>query len=105
MMFESNMDSLEFLNALKILEPKLLSLSIALPDGKPMIYGSTGSSKIPLHLMGEGMNRLASMLLLIFKAKNGIVLIDELENGFHYSILAPVLEGYINFLQKNTKRK
>ena len=101
LMFENNMDSIEFLKALQILEPKLSSLSImALPDGKSMIYGNKGSSKIPLHLMGEGMNCLASILLLIFKAKNGIVLIDELENGFHYSILDSVWKVISTFAKK-----
>ena len=101
LMFESNVDSVKLLEALQTLEPKLSSLSIALPDGKPMIYGNTGSDKIPLHLMGEGMNRLAAIFLHIYKAKNGIVLIDELENGFHYSELSSVWEKIATLAKAN----
>lgn len=101
LMFESNMDSVKLQETLQILEPKLLSLSIAIPDGKPMIYGNTNLGKIPLHLMGEGMNRLAEIFLHIYKARNGIVLIDELENGFHYSILPSVWEKIATLAKAN----
>lgn len=100
LMIENDGESKELIEALRMLEPELSSLSIALPDDKPMIYGNTGSSNIPLHLMGEGMNRLASILLLIFKAKGGIALIDELENGFHYSTLSSVWKVIATFAKK-----
>jgi AAA15 family ATPase/GTPase len=40
--------------------------------------------------MGDGMNRLARLVGAIGYAKGGVVLIDEIENGLHYSVLKDV---------------
>jgi AAA15 family ATPase/GTPase len=50
-----------------------------------MIYADIGLSKlIPVNIMGDGIRRLLSIVASISNCQNGIVLIDELENGFHY---------------------
>ena len=36
--------------------------------------------------MGEGLRRITSLMLAIATTENGIVLIDEIENGLHYSV-------------------
>jgi len=36
--------------------------------------------------MGEGMVRLLSILLAIAFARDAVVLVDEVENGLHYSV-------------------
>ena len=41
-------------------------------------------------MMGEGIGRLLTLLLAISEAKGGLVMIDEIETGFHYSILSDV---------------
>jgi len=40
--------------------------------------------------MGGGMERLASLVLVIGTIPNGVVLVDEVESGLHYSILPKV---------------
>jgi AAA15 family ATPase/GTPase len=40
--------------------------------------------------MGEGMRRVLSLVLAIANAPGGVVLIDEIENGLHYSVQADV---------------
>ncbi len=40
---------------------------------------------VPLNSLGDGMLRVLQLTLKIFSAKNGILLIDEFENGLHYS--------------------
>jgi AAA15 family ATPase/GTPase len=50
-----------------------------------MIYADIGLDKlIPANIMGDGIRRLLSIAASISNSKNGIVLIDEIENGFHY---------------------
>ena len=92
----------EVVKALQILEPDLKSLSILSRKGNPVIYGDISlKQKIPLFLMGQGMNRLLSLLLIISEQKNGIVLVDEFENGFHHSILAKIWEAIAGFSKAN----
>ena len=74
--------------SLRILEPRLQRLSLLLLAGVPTIHGDVGLSRfVPLHFMGEGLRRLTSILLAIHSAGGGRVLIDEIENGLHHSVL------------------
>lgn len=41
---------------------------------------------VPLNSMGDGMLRLLQLVLKMFPAKGGMLLIDEFENGLHYSV-------------------
>jgi AAA15 family ATPase/GTPase len=43
--------------------------------------------------MGDGMVRLASLVLAIWQARNGFVLVDEIENGLHHTILSKVWQA------------
>ena len=90
------------LRALQIVEPKLRSLSVIPIGNTPIIFGDTGMGrKIPISLMGQGMERLTSILLAISHAKNGVALVDELENGFHHSVLTSVWEVITTHAKNN----
>ena len=79
------------LAALRILEPRLKRVAVLVTGGVPVLHGDLGLSEMmPLPLMGEGMTRLASILLAFVAAKEGVVLIDEIESGLHYSVLEQV---------------
>ena len=41
---------------------------------------------IPLASLGDGMLRILQLVLKLFSAKGGFLLIDEFENGLHYSV-------------------
>ena len=41
---------------------------------------------VPLNSLGDGMLRVLQLALKIFSAKGGFLLIDEFENGLHYSV-------------------
>jgi len=43
---------------------------------------------IPINLMGDGIRRILGILATIYERRNGILLIDEIENGLHYSTLS-----------------
>lgn len=79
------------LKVLQLIEPRLRRLSVVPSGGVPIIYGDIGLSRmVSLPLMGEGMARLASLVLAVGNAPNGVVLVDEIENGLHHSILPKV---------------
>ncbi len=79
------------LKALQIIEPRLRRLAVVVSSGVPILHGDIGLGRLaPLPVMGEGMVRLASLVLHIGNASNGVVLVDEIENGLHHSILTNV---------------
>ena len=81
------------LSSLQILETKLKSLSVIPTGNKPALYGDIGmENKIHLNLMGQGIIRLVSILLAISSVEDGVILIDEMENGFYHSVLPRVWE-------------
>jgi hypothetical protein len=81
----------DLLAALRLIEPKLMRLSPIPSPGGTIIYGDVGLGQmLPLTLLGDGLGRLASIVLRLVMAPNGVVLVDEIENGLHYSVLAKV---------------
>ncbi len=79
---------------LRIIEPHLEDLAVLYRGGAPMIYGDIGRDRLlPLPLMGDGMGRLLRIALAIPEAQDGILLIDEIENGLHYTVMSKVWEA------------
>lgn len=52
----------------------------------PMAKIAGADSPIPLRSLGEGMNRLLGIALALANAKNGMLLIDEVDSGLHYTV-------------------
>lgn len=81
----------ELLPALQAIDPRIQRLELLFPANKPMLYIDDGNDQlVPLTYMGEGLGYVLSWQLAILTAKDGTVLIDEVENGLHYSALADV---------------
>ncbi len=55
---------------------------------------------VPIKTMGDGMNRLFGLGMALACAKDGILLVDEIENGIHWSVLSEVWK----FVVKVAKR-
>jgi len=74
------------LEGLQKLDDRIEKIETLVHTGRAILHAHIGLDRpIPLPLLGEGMARLTSIMLHIGNAKDGIVIIDELDNGFHYS--------------------
>jgi predicted ATPase len=81
----------KIVKVLQIIRPDLQDLTVQFVGGIPIIHGDLGRSRLmPLPLMGDGMGRLLNIALAIPQAADGLVLIDEVENGLHYTIVSQV---------------
>jgi hypothetical protein len=81
----------EVVESLRLIEPRLKRLSVLVSGGAPMIYGDIGLQRlVPMQLLGQGLGRLLTVLLAIATCPQGYVLIDEIENGVHYSAMRDV---------------
>jgi AAA15 family ATPase/GTPase len=84
----------KILDILKIIEPKLKGLSSITKGNISLIHGDIGlNKKLPIAYLGDGVSRLLSITLAIATSKNGLVMIDECENGIHYSVMSKVWKG------------
>ena len=53
-----------------------------------IIYTDIGLDKLlPMNIMGDGIRRILSILAAVSDMQGGVLLIDEVENGLHYSSL------------------
>ncbi len=92
----------EAIRIMRIIDPNIINLFFA--DEEEDDYGTIKTKKVAylrlksptqvrtLKSMGEGVTRLLQFSLLAFTAKGGYLLIDEFENGLHYSIQEEIWE-------------
>ena len=94
----------EVLHALRIIAPGVEGLNFLgdIPSARLRMRRNTTSSRdrvpiptvkiagidgrIPLRSLGDGMQRILGIVLALANAQDGILLIDEIENGIHYSV-------------------
>jgi AAA15 family ATPase/GTPase len=77
------------IGALKIIEPDVER--IAFIEGirgerTAVIKLNNSNDVLPLRSMGDGVNRLLTIILALVNSDNGFLLIDEFENGLHYTV-------------------
>lgn len=82
------------INILRIIEPDIKGLAfIEEPVSQatvssrrrvPYVTYKNRPGRYPLSAMGDGINRLLSLVLSIVNSEGGICLIDEIENGIYY---------------------
>ncbi len=89
----------QIIDVLKLLDPELEDISTVAED-IPRLYIQKGTKPLlPLSVMGNGISRLMQILCSILEYPGGIVLIDEVEVGFHHTFF-PHLWKSIGFLAK-----
>lgn len=57
--------------------------------------------RVPLGSMGDGMRRLLALSISLIHAKGGLLIIDEIDTGFHYSIMAKMWELVVETAREN----
>lgn len=90
------------IRTLQLIDPKINDISLG---NNNMIYVDLGYERlVPVNIVGDGILRLLSLITTISFYENGIVLIDEIENGLHYSALKVLWETIIGVAhQKNVQ--
>ena len=70
------------------IEPRLKQIELLQSGLVIELHGHLEGLKQPLPIssMGEGLRRIISLMLAIATTENGIVLMDEIENGLHHSV-------------------
>jgi AAA15 family ATPase/GTPase len=66
----------------------------------PIIRYKGLNERIPLKTMGDGLTRLFHIILALVNSKNGFLLIDEFENGLHWTIHPKIWDIIIRLSQE-----
>lgn len=78
------------LEALRIIEPDLERVVIIEPnnaraDRIALVKNRKKDVPVSLRSLGDGMSRIFQLVLALVNSKGGILLVDEIDNGIHYS--------------------
>ena len=82
----------EVVEGIRLIEPDIQDIafvegSVSLRESRvPLLRIQGVREPLPLKSMGDGMTRLFHIILALVNAQNGILLIDEFENGLHWSV-------------------
>lgn len=88
----------KLIEALQIIDPRVQDMLVSFASLSPELMVDLGFKPIvPIAYLGDGANKLVTILLRIARAQGGIVLVDEIENGFHYSTMPKIWETIENF--------
>jgi hypothetical protein len=81
----------DVVEALRIIDPGITAVSMVGGEGRRQSRTAIVRSKglprpVPLRSFGDGLNRLFGIVLSLVNAKDGLLLIDEFENGMHHTV-------------------
>jgi len=88
----------DVVKALTIIDPDIQAVSMVGGEGPRQMRTAIVRSKaflrpVPLRSFGDGLNRLFGIVLSLVNAKDGLLLIDEFENGMHHTVQLDVWRG------------
>lgn len=83
----------EVISALQLIEPAIEGVAFVEDPTRsvrenriPLVKHRGVREPLPLRSMGEGMTRLFHIIVALVNASDGVLLIDEFENGLHWSV-------------------
>lgn len=91
------------LSMLRRIEPRLEDVHSLLPDGEQRIYVELegDGDALPLPQLGHGFSRLVYLYCSLLVTDAKLALIDEVENGIHYSSLPTLFQGIQDIAAKH----
>lgn len=79
--------------SLQTLEPSISDISVIGND----IMVDVGINKLlPINILGDGIRKILSIILNINACKDGMLLIDEVDNGFHFSSMTSLWQTILS---------
>lgn len=84
----------QLVEALRLLDPKVSGVyflasdrGAAIDGGGGILIGRNGSERYPIGSYGDGMRRLLALAMAFVNTRSGVLLVDEVDTGLHYSVM------------------
>jgi predicted ATPase len=80
---------------LQLIEPNLVGLKTITQGPSTSVHAQVKGLPVtlPVALMGEGASKLLNIIVGIGNSRGGIVLVDEIENGIHHSVMQSIWQS------------
>lgn len=93
-----NKDEHFITDGLRLIEPRVRDFTFT--DGEMLV--DTGlAQRIPVNMMGDGARKIVSLLTAVYDCRDGALLVDEISNGFHYSVMDRLWKVLIHAAARN----
>lgn len=79
-----NKQEKDILTVLQGIEPKIRDLQLV---GNDLLVDIGLPQRLPINVMGDGLRKMLANIIAVYGCRDGILLIDEVDNGFHYSAM------------------
>jgi hypothetical protein len=85
------------LDAMRIIDPTIQRIaSVSSTEVQPRPFSRSGivvrcenvKERVPIGSLGDGIWRMLGLVLSLVRAEGGILLVDEIDTGFHYSVMS-----------------
>ncbi len=93
-----NKDEHFVIEGLKLIEPRVKDF---IYTDNEMLVDVGLAKRIPVNMLGDGARKIVSLLTAVYDCKDGALLVDEISNGFHYSVMCSLWEVLINAAIRN----
>lgn len=94
----------EVVQALRIIDPDIFDVDMIDEDNSrartAIVRTKNIPRPIPLRSFGDGINRLFAIIVSLISARGGLLLVDEIENGLHYSVQLEVWRTIFRLAQE-----
>lgn len=92
---------IEIIDALKLVQPEVNNIEILIEEaGESYLSAQTRDIQLPLQNFGGGIIRFFRLLVSFSTCKDGILAVDEIENGFHFSVMEEVWRLIRDWMRK-----
>lgn len=99
---------IEVISALKLIDSRVTGIAFVEDVSQrrsdenriPLVKIEGVDEPLPLKSMGDGMTRLFHIIVALVNAQNGLLLIDEFENGLHWSVQPKVWDIVFQLAEK-----
>lgn len=93
-----NKDEHFIVEGLGLIEPRVKDFIFA---DKEMLVDIGLAKRIPVNVMGDGARKIVALLTAVYDCKDGALLVDEISNGFHHSVMCNLWKVLINAAIRN----
>lgn len=86
------------LDVLHIIEPRLRDIQVV---GTDILVDIGLPKRLPINVLGDGIRKILSVIVAISNCANGVLIIDEIDNGLHFSVMTRLWKAIFNSARKN----
>lgn len=86
------------LDVLRIIEPNLKDIQLL---GNKVMVDVGLDRRLPINVLGDGFSKILSLILSIYDCAGGMLMVDEIDNGLHFSVMPKLWESIISAVKKN----